>query len=155
MKFRPDSKKYISILLLLLTIGSTAAYSVLQSFGWAGGGAEEQVELPATNVIDYELTAAQKDYAARLGKTLLEYRYPLVCANCTWHKAYLEFLVSKYPDQLLLQEISDTSLGKPTLDAISYRRSLALTDPSQDEIFAALCDTMVQPPISCATKNVK
>ncbi|MFH1623351.1 MAG: hypothetical protein ABIA12_02430 [Candidatus Aenigmatarchaeota archaeon] len=155
MKFRPDSKKYISIVLLLLIVGSTAAYSIMQSFGWGGGATYKQVELPANNVIDYELTAAQKDYAARSGKTLLEYRYPMMCANCTEHKAYLEFFVSKFPDQLLLQEISDNSVSRPSLDVTSYYGSRTLTDPSVDGMFGALCDTMVQPPVSCATRNVK
>ena len=154
MRTKLDSKKYISILLLLLIVGSTAAYSILQSFGWGGGTAAAQVELPAKNVIDYELTAAQKDYAARQGKTLLEYRYPFVCANCTAQKGYLEFMVSKFPGQLLLQEVSDDSLPKPTLDVISYYGSRTLTDPPQDDMFSALCDMMVQPPVSCATRNV-
>ena len=67
-------------------------------------------------------------------------------------RAYLEFLVSKYPDQLLLQELSDNSLSKPTLEALSYYGSRTLTDPSQEAIFNLLCDTMVQPPVSCATR---
>jgi len=154
MRLKLDSKKYISIVLLLLTLGSTAAYSLLQSLNWGGGKAAAQVELPAKNVIDYELTAAQKDYAARKGRTLLEYRYPIVCANCTAQKGYLEFVVSKFPDQLLLQEVSDNSLPKPTLDVISYYGSRTLSDPSQDGMFSALCDMMVQPPVSCATRNV-
>jgi hypothetical protein len=63
-------------------------------------------------------------------------------------------MVSKFPDQLLLQEVSDNSLPKPTLDVISYYGSRTLSDPSQDGMFSALCDMMVQPPVSCATRNV-
>lgn len=147
-----NSKKFVSILLLVLTLGSTAAFGLLQARG--NGGETTQVELPASSVIEYALTAAQKNYAIRMGRTLLEYRYPLACSSCAEQRAYLEFLVSKYPDQLLLQELSDNSLSKPTLEALSYYGSRTLADPSQEAIFNLLCDTMVQPPVSCATRNV-
>jgi hypothetical protein len=147
-----NSKKFVSMLLLVLTLGSTAAFGLMQSFTWGNGGETAQVELPADSVIEYALTAAQKNYAIGLGRTLLEYRYPLACSSCAEQRAYLEFLVSKYPDQLLLQELSDNSLSKPTLGALSYYGSRTLTDPSQEAIFNLLCDTMVQPPVSCATR---
>lgn len=147
-----DSKKLVSVLLLVLTLGSTMAFSLLQSFAW-NKGEEAKVELPADNVIDYELTSAQKNYAVGLGRTILEYRYPPACSSCAEQGAYLEYVVSKYPDQLLLQEISDNSLSKPALNALSYYGARTLTDPSQESIFNALCDMMIQPPVSCATRN--
>lgn len=154
MRVKLDVRKYVSIALLVLTLGSTVAFGLLQSFAWGSGGETAQVELPAGNVVDYALTPAQKAYAVRKGLTILEYRYPALCANCTEQAAYLEFFTSKFPDQLLLQEINDNSLSKPTLDVLSYYGSSVLTDPSTDEIFGALCDMMVQPPVSCATRNV-
>jgi hypothetical protein len=141
-------------LLLVLTLGSTAAFGLLQSFAWGNGGETAHIELPAESVVDYGLTAAQKNYAVGIGRTLLEYRYPMSCPSCAEQGAYIEFLVSKYPDQLLLQEISDNSLSKPTLNALSYYGTRTLADPSQESIFNTLCDMMVQPPVSCATRNV-
>ena len=76
MRFKFDSKKYISLFLVILTIGSTAAYGLVQSFAW-GSTTQTQPDMPATPIVDYELTSAQKDYAIRLGRTVLDFRYPL------------------------------------------------------------------------------
>jgi len=151
MKLKLDSKKWISILLIVLTLGSTAAYGLVQSFAW-GSTSQAQTTLPSTPIVEYALTAAQKDYAVRLGKTVLEYRSALACSSCAQQKAYVEFFVNKYSDQLLLQEITDNSLQTSTLGALSYYGSRTLPNPNQDQIFGLLCDMMVQPPVSCATR---
>lgn len=151
MKLKLDSKKYISILLIVLTLGSTAAYGLVQSFAW-GSSSQAQTELPATSVVNYALTAAQKDYAVRLGRTVLEYRYALKCSDCAQQKAYVEFFTDKYSDQLLLQEITDNSLQSSTLNALSYYGTRTLANPTQEQIFGLICDMMVQPPVSCAAR---
>jgi hypothetical protein len=160
MKFRLpgkkiDKKKYVSVILIFLTIGSTAAYSVIQALGWGSNRQQTaQVELPNVNVVDYEFTNDQKDYMIRYGKTILEYRYQMGCANCSVQKAYLESAVNQFSDQLFLQEIVDNSQTKPALDVMSYYGSRNLKDPSNTAILNALCEIMVEPPILCATRNV-
>lgn len=152
LKLKLDSKKWISLLLLIITIGSTAAYGVIESFAWKSS-TPATVQLPSSNIVMSALTTAQENEAVRQGKTVLEYRYPLVCSDCANQKAYLEFLVGEFPAQLLLEELTDTSLKNSTLNVVSYYGVRPITGPSQAQIFDALCDMMAQPPVTCATRN--
>jgi len=151
-----DKKKWVSFVLIILTIGSSLAYSILQAFGGRSSSGQNSTapDMPSSNIINYKLTPEQEDYALRLGKTLLEYRYTLGCTNCSTQKGYLESFTNQLSDQLLLQEIVDSSQTSSVLYVTSYYGTRTVKDPSGQAIFGALCEIMVQPPIQCATKNV-
>lgn len=154
-----DKKKYASVILIFLTVGSTLAYGVLQAVNMGlnnqgGNSNSAQPSLPEGNIIDYELTNEQKNYMLRYGKTILEYKYPLACGNCSSQKAYLESTVGGLSDQLFLEEIVDNSQTRSTLDVSSYYSSRSLIDPSVNATIDALCGVMVIPPVRCATRNV-
>jgi len=156
MKIRFDKKKYASLILIFLMAGSTLAYGVLQAFrGWtqSNGGAKVPY-LPETNVVNYEITAEQRSYMLQLGRTILEYRYKLGCTECVNQQAYIEAAAREFPNQIFVQELVDSTANNPTLSMISYYGSKSLTNPSNEGIFDALCELMLQPPIRCATRNI-
>lgn len=156
MRIRFDKKKYGSLILMFLMLGSTIAYSGLQAFrAWRRPEENANVpELPASNIVDYEITTEQRNYMLRIGRTILEYRYQLACVECGNQRAYMEAVAREFPDQMFVEEIVDAAANEPTLLITSYYGNEALTNPSNEEIFDALCTLMMDPPIACATRNV-
>lgn len=149
--------KLISIILLLIMLGSTVTGYLLQALStWGRNADQTEVELPDTNIIDYSLTGEQKDLLVGMGKTVMEYRHPLTCiGNCSFQKAYIESAVAEFSDQLFLQEIVDDAVaGRPTLELSSFYGRRMLTDPSQEEVLEALCRIMADPPVRCVTMGM-
>lgn len=154
----PNRKKYVSLILIVLMVGSTLAFSALQAFqSWlqpnVGGGAATP-ELPSNNVVEYAITAEQRNYMIRLGRTVIEYRYKLACAECANQRGYVEAAARDFPSQVFVQEIIDNSANNSTLTMTSYYGDKQLANPSFDEMFEALCELMVEPPVQCATRNI-
>ncbi len=149
-----DKKKYMSLVLLIIMAGSTLAYSILQSFGRSQGNNSQTVELPDQAIINYELTTEQRNFAIKKGIVILEYKYPLLCEECSTQKAFLESNVKEFSGQLLLEELVDNNRAESSLSVMSFYGSTSLVNPSNDEIFNALCEFMIEPPIICATRNV-
>jgi hypothetical protein len=156
MKFRFDKKKYASLILMLLMLGSTLAYTALQAFRnlQQPNEAASAPELPPINVVDYEITAEQRNYMLRLGRTILEYRYQLSCTDCAAQRAYIESAAREFPEQVFVEEIIDATAIEPTLSMTSYYGDKLLRNPSNEDVFDALCELMVEPPIRCATRNI-
>lgn len=147
--------KLISILLLLIMLLSTITGFALQALTTDNQGAGQgSVQLPDTNIIDYELTAEQKDQLIRNGKTVMEYRYQLACDNCTTERGYLGAFVNEYPDQLFLQEIVDNSAAQSRLEISSFYGRRLLTQPTPDDMLDALCNIMADPPPRCVTMGL-
>jgi len=137
-------------------LGSTLAYSALQAFRtWTQPNeAATAPELPASNVVDYEISAEQRNYMLRIGRTILEYRYQLACAECANQRGYIEAAARDFPSQIFVQEIIDNAADNSTLSMTSYYGDELLANPSNEEILDALCRLMTDPPIVCATMNV-
>ena len=145
----------ISIVLLLLMLGSTVTGFVLQALSSgsksAGGGG---VEVPSGNIVNYELSGSQKEELIRRGMTVVDYRYQYVCDDCDMQRGFLASAIAEYPDQIFVQEVVDETLDKPVMEMSSLVRRVILTDPSADEIMGALCDVMVDPPVRCVTSGI-
>lgn len=159
MKIRFDSakkKKYISLVLIFLMAGSTAAYSALQAFTtWLRTNeAPAAPELPSSNVVDYALTAEQRNYMLRNGRTILDYKYKLACTACANQRSFIESAASQFPTQIFVQEIIDNSANNSTLSMTSYYGDKSLANPTIDQIFDALCELLVEPPVQCATRKI-
>jgi hypothetical protein len=147
--------KLISILLLLIMVLSTITGFALQAMTTGNRDTgQDTVELPGTNIIDYELTAEQKDQLVRDGKTVMEYRYQLACDNCTAERGYLGAFVNEYPDQLFLQEIADNTAPQSRLEISSFYGRRLLTSPTPDDMLEALCGIMADPPVRCVTMGL-
>jgi hypothetical protein len=151
---RFDWKKWGSIFLVILTLGSSGAYSILQAFNGQSGQANGGVSLPQENIISYELSAEQRTLAYKLYKTVLEFRHPLACADCPTKQAYLESLANAYPSQIILQEIADNAQQSPILFVSSYFGSDTVRDPNTANVLPVLCDLMYERPLQCATMGL-
>ncbi len=147
------SKKHTSLFLLILMLGSTFAYSLLQSYGYTKFE-EKEVELPEKNIIDYELDVEQKNYLIKRGYTILEYKYPLGCNNCNNDMLYMESLVNEFPKQLFLEEIVENNITTSELEILSYYGSSSIENPNQNEIMDGICQYMINAPVRCATRNI-
>lgn len=161
MKIRLGSlnrRKYISLILIVLMVGSTLAFSALQAFqSWLQpnvGGGTSAPELPSDNVVQYAITTEQRNYMIRIGRTVIEYRYKLACAECANQRGYVEAAAREFPTQVFVQEIVDNSANNSTLTMTSYYGDKQLANPSFDEMFEALCELMVDPPVQCATRKI-
>jgi hypothetical protein len=156
MRFKFDNKKYISWILIFLTVGSTAAYSVLQAFRspTQSGGNTNAPDLPSSNIVDYAITAEQRSYMLRIGRTILDYKYKLACTACSNQRSFIESAASQFSDQIFVQETIDSTANNSTLSMTSYYGDRSLTNPTTDQMFDALCEVMVNPPVQCATRKI-
>jgi hypothetical protein len=153
LKRRANKMKWssvISVILLLLMLGSTVTGFLLQAFNF-NPQEEKKVGLPSGNIIDYQLTGEQREEMIRQGKTVVEYRYQYVCDTCDAQRSFLAGAIAEYPDQIFVQEILDEGADRPVVEMSSFIRRSIATDPSQEEILQMLCDVMVEPPVRCIT----
>jgi len=143
MRLRIPKSVIISSFLIFLMLGSTLIYfftSLLRPTG--------MIALPEKNIIDYELSLMQENFAIQKGKTLIKFFYSNECEECLRMKNYLEDIASKYKDQIILQEISlNTSSYEIKLS--SFYGQKILRNSTEQEIFKALCDLMFSPPAEC------
>jgi hypothetical protein len=154
MRFRFNKKKYASLILIFLMLLSTVSFGLLQSIRGLVQPTETEVNLPDTNIVNYQITAEQKNRMIKIGKTILEYRYRLGCTECSTQRAYIESAVAEFPDQIFLEELVDNSVSNSTLSISSYYGEKHLNNPSNEDILDKLCELMIEPPIICATRNI-
>ncbi len=147
-KPKVDEKKYLSLLLLVLMVGSTFAYSIMQSMG---NETSNKVEIPEENIVYYELTNEQKTYIISQGKTLMEYRYPGNCTSCNEEKAFLRAFANEIHNQLFLEILTDDSFTISKLTIASYYGNDNIQKPTESETIEIMCELMVEPPVVCAT----
>jgi len=144
-----NKKKYMSMFLLLMMIGSTFAYSVIQSLNRKENGIK--VELPDINIVEYELTNEQKSYAIYQGFTLMEYEYPDNCDKCENQKNFLRSFATEFHDQVYLELLEKEYSDTPSLIIASYYGNENIDDPGEQETLDSLCELMIKPPITCAS----
>ena len=143
------------IVIIALMLGSTLAYSVLQSVK-SGATITGEVTLPTTNIVDHEMTTEQETKLLGMGFTLLKLQYNLVCENCLSQLHYLESLTSSqnYKSQIILEEISTKDVTSPKLEIISMYGQNSLNNATQDKIIESVCNLMIQPPLDCTLREV-
>jgi hypothetical protein len=128
-------------------VASTFAYTAVQTFTNQKSG---QVKLPDKNVIDYELDSEQENLALTSGLTLAKIYYYSGCVDCNTKMSFLEYIASQYPDQIIVEEVMTNRTT--SLSIKSYYGQKNFVNATQDQMFKAFCDVMVQPPITCAVK---
>ncbi len=141
MKLKINKTTIAALFFIFLMAGSTAVYSLLQAIKPQNGSS---IELPTSNIIDYDLTVEQKSYLLRNGKTVIEARYYTGCTEC--QLSYLESLANQYSDQVILEELLT---NKYEITIISYFGQEDLANATQNQIFNSLCKLMVSPPPIC------
>ncbi|MFH0711178.1 MAG: hypothetical protein V1944_01220 [Candidatus Aenigmatarchaeota archaeon] len=156
MKFKLSGKRFMAIFFIVIMMGSTAAYALIQSFKSFTAPQNNPEDIPKTNVINYEVKSNVKDTLLKAGFTVINFYYRDGCIECTSAKTTLESLANKNTDQVLLQELKDTNGLVPRLVVSSYKDSMELTNATSDEINGVLCDLMAAPPaeLKCALRNI-
>lgn len=147
-------KKYASLLMIFLMVGSTLTYAILQSFGTSTEPESNDIEIPDSSIISYKITDEQKSYMIKRGVTILEYRYELACNECSSQRAYLGSVANEFEGSILLEEIVDNSVTNSTLTVTSYYGEQQTSNLSEDGVMNILCELMSNPPVTCATRNI-
>jgi hypothetical protein len=147
MKLKISKKVVIAIIFIFLMTGSTLTYIFLQVFA----PATQEMELPESNIIDYELTPEQESYLLAYGKTIFRFTYNLTCTECLNQKALLESLTNQFSDQLILQEIKG---GSSSLTITSRYGEENLKSITQDSVIDSMCRLMVSQPIGCIRRGL-
>jgi len=147
MRLKISKQIFLAIFFIFLMVGSTVVYSLLQVFR----PLQQEIELPKSNIIDYELTPEQESYLLANGKTVIEFTYNLTCVECLDQKALLEGLTNQFSDQLFLQEIL---AGSSSLTMISRYGQEDLKNITQEAIINALCNLMTNPPVGCIRRGI-
>lgn len=144
MKFKSKTT-WVGLFLIGVMVLSTFAYAVIQAVNPG-----QNVKLPESNIIDYQLDPRLRDALVQNGATLMTFDYNLGCRNCVAQKATLEFFANEYKNQIFLEELSNESLDVSQIYVISLYGEEKLTDANETQIFSALCKLMVAPPPTCA-----
>lgn len=153
MKMNVSKKTVISLFFIFLMVGSTVTYSLLQSIRQPEN---KEVKLPTTNVVDYELTEEQEKLLIEDGKVVLKFLYSKACEGCLQKKNVLDSVAADnaFSSQVMIEEILSSRPDLPMLTVVSYRGQKILTNYTNDDLLDALCELMVQPPVSCAVRKI-
>ena len=147
-----DKKTVVSLFFIILMAGSTATYALLQAVRQP----VTEVNLPSSNVVNYELTEEQENLLMQNGKTILKYIYSQSCEGCLQKKNVLDSVAADktFSDQVMVEQILSSKQGLPILTVVSYRGQKVLTNYTNDDLVDALCEMMVQPPVGCAVRKI-
>lgn len=149
MKFTQRTASIIALFLVFIMVGSTVAFSILQSVR----SPKTELELPSTNIVNYELKPEVESYLIQNGKMIIKFDYALACVECLNRKAFLESVANQFSDQIVLVEIV-TNEDTPSLTAISIYGQRSVGNVTEEEVVNVLCDLMINPPVFCAMRNV-
>lgn len=136
----------VGIVLIFITLGSTFAYSFVQSI----------ITKPTTgSIVDYALTSAQENSLIQNNLTILKFYYGLTCSYCDQQRSFLDGLMSSndYSNQLFLERIL-TNATEPNLAVVSAYGAKSLVNATDYQILGALCDVMIFPLSDCALRKV-
>jgi hypothetical protein len=145
----------VGLVMLLSTIG----------FAWTSSFSDTTTktttpEIPNTNVIDYELTIAQKTILLQNGITVVEYLYDPKekCENCAEIKGILEALAAQFSDQVMLSEIRVSSADYIDLPRVRMESGMGEWSPRENVtsqlVLDGFCAVAVYPPIGCALSKL-
>lgn len=142
-------KKWIGVALIGIMFFSTIAFAIIQSFSVPQQPPQQEVQLPLDYVIDYKMTQMQFDEAVSRGVTVATYKYESGCAECASERALLEQIVTspEFQGQIILEEVQES--GSPKLEIRSFAGERSFETIGNDQIVAALCELVVNPPLGC------
>ena len=140
MKVKPA---VIALIMLGVYIISTFAYVGLQSF--------RSYDNTDSNIIKFRLDNYTRYNIIQQGGTIITFEYDGKCANCDYQKYFLEKAAGDYKNQLILEEILNSTFTSSKLTIVSRYGNKTFTDPTENETYYALCDLLSMPPTICVT----
>ena len=141
MKIKPA---VIALILLGVYLLSTFAMVGLQSLRSKGSSSN-------SNIINYRLDNYTKYNIIQQGATIMTFEYDGKCANCADQKSCLETNAHNYKNQVILEEILNTSFTSSKLTIESRYGNKTFINPTENDTFYALCDLLSMPPTTCVT----
>ncbi len=161
-----EAKKVGILLILFMLVGGFAIAPYVQQAAFVQPAANAPaLQLPDTNIVDYELTSQQETALLQQGKTIVKLEYKLNCQNCFETKGFLEQLANnqQFKGQIVVEEVLSPSSELPKVNILGFaiagnqigiaQKSFTSANVTQDNIVGALCDVMLQPPPQCALRN--
>jgi len=105
-----------------------------------------------TNILDYRLDPSSRYQLIQQGATIFTFEYSSKCENCFDQKNFLETIANDYKNQVILEEILNETFAFSKLTVASMYGNRTFTNPTENEIFNAICDFMYAPPAICAAR---
>jgi len=136
-----ESKKYIGILLLVLMLLSTFAFTFIQ------GGFHQTVEVPTGNIVK-QLSPEQEAKLIAEGKTIVIFTRSEGCEQCQEIGIFLEDVATAYKDQLVLVE-KEADTSSILIKSAYGQRMVGVT--SKERLTGIICDLMIKPPPTCVS----
>ena len=155
MKIKLSSKRFMSIFFLIIMIGSTASYAVIQSVNFFGSPKQNPNDIPKSNIINYEVNPSIKDAIIKSGYTVIQFYYRAGCLDCSAPKSLVENIATNNKNQVFLEEFDTANGTVPHAVITSYKDSKILNNATEVDISNALCDLMASPSpeLKCALRN--
>lgn len=156
MKIKLPTNRIMAILFLIIMVGSTASFAVIQSYNSGTTAQQNPNGVPKNNIINYDVSSNVYSSFISAGYTVVKFYYNNACTTCLTPKNTLENLALNNKNQVLVEELVSTNGTVPSIAIASYKDSRTLNQPSADDITNALCDLMASPPatLKCALRNL-
>jgi hypothetical protein len=156
MKIKLPTNRIMAILFLVIMVGSTASFAVIQSYNSGATTQQNPNGVPKTSIINYDVSSNVYSAFISAGYTVVKFYYNDACTACLTPKSTFENLALNNKNQVLLEELISTNETVPHIVVSSYKDSITLNQPSADDITNALCDLMASPPatLKCALRNM-
>lgn len=146
--------RLIAIFFGVLMLGSTATYAVIQAYNMFGNSKQQTATLPSTNIVQGKLGDSVEQLILSQSGTVVQFYYSTNCLDCLKQRSVLENYANQNSQQIYLEEIQSQNMTAQNIIMKSYRDSKFLTSASQSDIDNAFCDVLIQPPASCALRNL-
>ena len=155
MKIKLSSKRFMSIFFLVIMVGSTASFAVIQSANYFGTPKQNPNDIPKSNIVNYEVNPNIKDAIVKEGYTVIQFYYRSGCLECSAPKSLVENLALNNKNQVFLEEFDAANGTVPHAVITSYKDSRILNNATESDINGVLCDLMASPPpeLKCALRN--
>ncbi|MFH8092328.1 MAG: hypothetical protein QXM38_00045 [Candidatus Aenigmatarchaeota archaeon] len=141
------TKQVLSIIFILILMGSVLAYGIIALFG-----NNKTSYLPKERILNHKLDPAQVALLVNYYYTVIEYNYTTDCMECLQIKNYLEELTQNSDGQIYLQEIIVDQ--NSSLYIVNILNETLIENPSLSEAINAVCDSLITTPVWCAINRI-
>ncbi len=131
--------RIITLIIILLLIGSTLTYGILSIFGSKN---QQAFYIPQERILNYELSQDQIDFLISRYFTIIKYEYPSNCFNCLEIKKTLEDLTQNSDNQIFLQEI-ETNVSNQKIYIHNILNETTIEYPDVNKTISSVCNSLI------------